>query len=116
MTRNILLYKAKYPILIRKILNESDTTIYTNKETKNIHKETINNNQKRNKECITVFNQQSNQRHTDDIIETTISNTINNVETRRNNNRNIETTKKNGIEDNNNKVKSKVNNPKQNTK
>ena len=42
-----------------------------------------------------------------------ISITINNAEPPRNNNRNIETTKKNGIEDNNDKEKSQVNNPKQ---
>ena len=53
-------------------VNKSDTAIYTNKETINIDKETINNNQKQNKKCITVSNQQSNQRHTDNIIETTI--------------------------------------------
>ena len=107
MTRNILLYKIKHPILIR---------IYANKETINIDKEIINNNQKRNKECITVSNQQSTQRHTDGIIETTISKTINNAEPPRNDNRNIETTKKNETEGNNDKEKNKVNNPKQNTK
>ena len=96
MTRNILLYKIKHPILIR---------IYANKETINIDKETINNNQKRNKEYITVSNQQSNQRHTDDIIETTISKTINNAEPPRNDNRNIETAKKNETEGNNDKEK-----------
>ena len=64
----------------QKNVNKSDTAINTNKETINLDKETIKNNQKRNKECITVSNQQSNQRHTDDIIETTISNTINNAE------------------------------------
>ena len=52
--------------------NKSDTAIYTNKETINLDKETINNDQKQNKKCMTVSNQQSNQRHTDDIIETTI--------------------------------------------
>ena len=46
----------------------------------------------------------------------TISNTINNAEPPRNDNRNIEATKKNGTEDNNDKEKSKVNYPKQNTK
>ena len=46
----------------------------------------------------------------------TISNTINNAEPPRNDNRNIETTKKNGTEDNNDKEKSKVNYRKQNTK
>ena len=45
-----------------------------------------------------------------------ISITINNAEPPRNNNRNIETTKKNGIEDNNDKEKSQVNNPKQSVK
>ena len=44
-------------------VNKSDTAIYTNEETINIDKETIDNNQKQNKECITVSNQQSNQRH-----------------------------------------------------
>ena len=56
----------------QKNVNKSDTAICTNKETINIDKETINNNQKQNKKCITVSNQQSNQRHTDNIIETTI--------------------------------------------
>ena len=79
-------------------------------------KKNINNNQKRKKECITVSNQQSNQRQTDDIIETTISNAINNAEPPRNDNQNIQTIKKNETEDNNDKEKGKVNNPKQNTK
>ena len=70
----------------QKNVNKSGTAIYTNKETINIDKETINNNQKRNKKCITVSNQKSNQRHTDDIIETTISNAINNAEPPRNDN------------------------------
>ena len=91
----------------QKNVNKSGTAIYTNKETINIDKETINNNQKRNKKCITVSNQQSNQRHTDDIIETTISNAINNAEPPRNDNRNIETTRKNESKDNNDKEKSK---------
>ena len=82
-------------------VNKSDTAIYTNKETINIDKETINNNQKQNKKCITVSNQQSNQRHTDNIIEATIWNAINNAEPLRNNNRNFETTKKNRTENNN---------------
>ena len=79
----------------QKNVNKSGTAIYTNKETINIDKETINNSKKRNKKCITVSNQQSNQRHTDDIIETTISNAINNAEPPQNDNRNIETTRKN---------------------
>ena len=79
-------------------------------------KKNINNNQKRKKECITVSNQQSNQRHTDDIIETTISNAINNAEPPRNDNQSIQTIKENETEDNNDKEKGKVNNPKQNTK
>ena len=108
MTRNI-----KHPIFDEKNVNKSDIAIYTNIETINIDKETTNNNQKQNKECITVSNQQINQRHTDDIIETTISNTINNAELPRNYNRIIETSKKNGTEDNNDQEKSKVNNPKQ---
>ena len=45
------------------------------------------------------------------IIEKTISNAINNAEPPRNDNRNIETTKKNGTESNNDKEKNKVNNP-----
>ena len=53
---------------------------------------------------ITVSNQQINQRHTDDI-ETTISNTINNAELPRNDNRIIETSKKYGTEDNNDQEK-----------
>ena len=100
----------------KKNVNESDTAIYTNKETINIDKENINNNQKQKKDCITVSNQHSNQRHTVDIIETIISNTINNAEPPRNDNQNIETTKKNGTEDNKDKEKSEVNIPKQNTK
>ena len=91
----------------QKNVNKSGTAIYTNKETINIDKETINNNQKRNKKCITVSNQQSNQRHTADIIEATISNAINNAQTSRNDNRNVETTWKNGSKDNNDKEKSK---------
>ena len=79
-------------------------------------KKNINNNQKRKKECITVSNQQSNQRQTDDIIETTISNAINNAEPPRNDNQSIQTIKENETEDNNDKEKGKVNNPKQNTK
>ena len=86
----------------KKNVNESDTAIYTNKETINIDKENINNNQKQKKDCITVSNQHSNQRHTVDIIETIISNTINNAEPPRNHIQNIE--------------KSEVNIPKQNTK
>ena len=96
-----------------KNVNKSDIAIYTNRETINVDKETTTNNQKQNKECITVSNQQINQRHTDDIIETTISNTINNAELPRNDNRIIETSKKNGTEDNNDQEKRKVNNPKQ---
>ena len=89
----------------KKNVNESDTAIYTNKETINIDKENINNNQKQKKDCITVSNQHSNQRHTVDIIETIISNTINNAEPPRNDIQNIETTKKNGTEDNKDKEK-----------
>ena len=100
----------------KKNVNESDTAIYTNKETIKIDKENINNNQKQKKDCITVSNQHSNQRHTVDIIETIISNTINNAEPPRNDIQNIETTKKNGTEDNKDKEKSEVNIPKQNTK
>ena len=88
-----------------KNVNKSDIAIYANRETINIDKETTTNNQKQNKECITVSNQQINQRHTDDIIETTISNTINNAKLPRNDNRIIETSKKNGTEDNNDKKK-----------
>ena len=58
----------------QKNVNKKDSAIYTNKETIKINKETINNNQKRNKECITASNQHSNQRQTDDIIEMTRSN------------------------------------------
>ena len=89
----------------QKNVNKSDTAIYTNKETIEIDKETINNNQKRNKECITASNQHSNQRHTDEIIETTRSNKINKAKPPRNDNRNIETTKKNGTEGNKYKEK-----------
>ena len=39
------------------------------KKTINIDKEIISSNKKRNRECITVFNQQCNQRHTDDNTE-----------------------------------------------
>ena len=41
----------------QKNVNKSDTAIHSNKETISIDKETINNNQNRNKECITVSNQ-----------------------------------------------------------
>ena len=54
----------------QKNVNKSDTAICTNKKTINIVKETINNNQKWNKERITISNQHSNQRHPDDITET----------------------------------------------
>ena len=76
--RNILFYKIKHPILIKKNVHKSDTAIYTNKKTFNIDKETISNIQKRNKQCTTVSNEHSNQRYTDGIIETTISNAFNN--------------------------------------
>ena len=89
----------------QKNVNKSDTAIYTNKETIEIDKETINNNQKWNKECINSSNQHSNQRHTDEIIETTRSNKINKAKPPRNDNRNIETTKKNGTEGNKYKEK-----------
>ena len=96
-------HREKHPTsnFVLNNVNKSDTAIYTNKETINIDKETINNNQKQNKKCITVSNQQSNQRHTDNIIETTIWNTINNAEPLRKDNRNFETTKKNRTENNN---------------
>ena len=115
MMRNILFYKIKHPILIKKNVHKSDTAIYTNKKTFNIDKETISNIQKRNKQCTTVSNEHSNQRYTDGIIETTISNAFNNDKLPWNDNQNIETTNKNGAEYNN-KEKSKVNNLKQNTK
>ena len=54
---------------------------------------------------LLLTNTVSNQRHTDEIIETTRSNKINKAKPPRNDNRNIETTKKNGTEGNKYKEK-----------